>query len=274
MRPIFANPSFVTPDGPGLYTQEMNPREIISLGLFFFLIPALSNASHESIRTYPSGMIENQLSKMTVAAEGKPLYIPSAMSAPWGKNPRLSILLVQMIDATQENRYDQCNDKAQYTGVQRAELYLFREVSPGKYERAAGPFSMEDLKISPCGPAFNTFRFDLAPYQISDSQRAFGIRANINTIGRGPGGQCRDAESEMLHLFVFEHSTLKLTLSTQMYDAGYDDNCKQVEKKLILRVLNSKTNGYYDLEKKCVGSPCERTSFKWSTRYFESDGAP
>ena len=260
--------------------------------LAFLLLSSSAGASPESIGTYPSGLIQNPISKTTQTliqlsypkfnpttrqsgelskAGGKPLLVPSAISAPWGKRSKLWILFVQLIDELDENRYAQCDSSSgKYKGDQRAEISVFQEMTSGKYRRIAGPSPIEDLRIHPCGHVFDTMTFDLAPFQVTPNQKAFGIRTRFHYYGSGPGGGCRNSTSEDLHLFVLDRQRIQRILQTQMYSYENDDDCKANEKKMILRVLSSQTLGYFDLEKKCVATTCAPQRYNWNAgQYFE-----
>lgn len=111
-------------------------------------------------------------------------------------------------------------------------------------------------------------QLDLAPYRIAPNITAFGVRANFNEMYAGGG-----AYFEALQLFMVKNGQIINILSEPMYYyqniAGdwHEDGTRDhdiTEGKNILMVLNSQTNGYYDLRIKSIDSKW-RQDFIWST---------
>lgn len=119
--------------------------------------------------------------------------------------------------------------------------------------------------------------FDFAPFQISNTQSAFGLRVGMFQGYSGGGGYY-----EVLALFLVDNGQIVNILAEPIYfweDQAGDwnkDGTRQhylYEGENILAVLPSQTDGYYDLQIKAVDSKWQRT-FSWDAslkRYLPSD---
>ncbi|PZO43233.1 MAG: hypothetical protein DCF19_04570 [Pseudanabaena frigida] len=119
--------------------------------------------------------------------------------------------------------------------------------------------------------------FDFAPFKISDTQIAFGLRVTHSESYSGGYGYFED-----LALFIVDSNRIINIFSEPMYFnkniAGEwnKDGTRQhhlYEDEKVLVVLPRKTDGYYDLQIKALDSNWERT-FSWDAslkRYLPSD---
>ncbi len=124
------------------------------------------------------------------------------------------------------------------------------------------------------------YRFDFAPFKISENQTAFGIRVNWSNSYAGGG-----ADFQALMLFVAKGDRIINILLEPIYyfsdiagnwhdDGTRDHNLSEGENIVIM--LPHKTNGYYDLQLKTVGSK-QKQVFFWSDekkRYLPSGLKP
>ncbi len=119
---------------------------------------------------------------------------------------------------------------------------------------------------------FSPYRYDkldLAPYKLSNTITAFGLRSSFFESYSGGG-----AYFEALHLFIIKDGDILNIFSEPVYFfkdiAGNwnDDSTRQhdiTEGKNIVLVLNSKTDGFHDLQIKSLDSNWKKT-FIWSKK--------
>lgn len=112
-------------------------------------------------------------------------------------------------------------------------------------------------------------RLDLAPYQLNDKTKAFGVRVGFSE-GYSGGG----AFFEALQLYMVQGDKIINILSEPMYfyqDIAGEwnkDGSRQHdinESKNILKVLKTKTDGYSDLQIKSLSFKWQKI-FKWSEK--------
>jgi hypothetical protein len=108
--------------------------------------------------------------------------------------------------------------------------------------------------------------FDLAKFEVNDTQTAFGLR-----VGRHQGYAGGIGYFEVLALFMIDNDRIINILAEPIYFfqniAGdwNEDHTRQnylVEHENVLVMLPSQTDGYYDLQIKAVDSDWEKT-FSW-----------
>jgi hypothetical protein len=137
--------------------------------------------------------------------------------------------------------------------------------------RTAQPYRLEkDIRFD---------RFDLAAYQLTESETAFGLRTLKNTMYAGGGGA-----DEYLELFRINDGVVTPILSTLMkstaLEAGewHKDGTREHhdvgnDKGAFLRVLKVKSNGFFDLEKYLSNG--KHAIFHWNGKtYATSDPDP
>ncbi|TYQ30074.1 hypothetical protein [Pseudanabaena sp. UWO310] len=119
--------------------------------------------------------------------------------------------------------------------------------------------------------------FDLAPYRVSDTQTAFGIRIGTNDGYAGGFGYF-----EVLTLFMIDNNQIVNILSEPIYfyqniaGSWNKDGTRQhslYEGENVIVVLPKKTDGYYDLQIKALDNDWQKT-FSWDAslkRYLPSD---
>ncbi len=130
--------------------------------------------------------------------------------------------------------------------------------------RTAQPYRLEqDVRFD---------RFDLAAYQLSATETAFGLRTVKNTMYAGGGGA-----DEYLELFRVKDGAVVPILSTLMKSTALiagewrNDGTREHhdagdEKGAFIRVLKVKTNGFFDFEK--YVSSGKHAIFHWNGKAF------
>jgi hypothetical protein len=122
-------------------------------------------------------------------------------------------------------------------------------------------------------------RFDLAAYQLTESETAFGLRTIKNTMYAGGGGA-----DEYLELFRINNGVVVPILSTLMISTALEagewrkDGTREHhdvgnEKGAFIRVLKVKSNGFFDLEKYLSNG--KHAIFHWNGKaYATTDPDP
>ncbi len=182
-----------------------------------------------------------------------------------------------------------CTEGKLYLGV-----FRLREGAPEFTARTAGPLnagvSWSNSELEAPQAADETLggehealprlytKFDTAPYRLAPGVMAFGVRAGFRESYSGGG-----AYFEALQLFVMKGDRIVNILSEPMYfysdTAGewHEDGTRShtvTEGKNILKVLDTRTDGYADLQIAGVGSGWKKT-FVWSAareRYVPKSG--
>src|SRR5260370_24943646 len=130
--------------------------------------------------------------------------------------------------------------------------------------RTAQPYRLEqDVRFD---------RFDLAAYQLTESETAFSLRTVKNTMYAGGGGA-----DEYLELFRLKDGAVVPILSTLMKSTALvagewrNDGTREHhdvgnDKGAFIRVLKQKTNGCFDLEK--YVSSGKHAIFHWNGQVY------
>jgi hypothetical protein len=122
----------------------------------------------------------------------------------------------------------------------------------------------ENRSILPNG---NYKEFDLAPFKVSDTQTAFGLR-----VGQTDGYSGGNGYFEVLTLFIVDKDRIINILAEPIYfyqniaGAWNKNQTRQhylYEGENVLVVLPTNTNGYYDLQIKSLDSKWQRI-FSWN----------
>jgi hypothetical protein len=122
-------------------------------------------------------------------------------------------------------------------------------------------------------------RFDLAAYQLTETETAFGLRTVKNVMYAGGGGA-----DEYLELFRISDGVVVPILSTLMISTALEagewrkDGTREHHdvgsgKGAFIRVLKVKSNGFFDFEK--YVSAGKHAIFHWNGKaYATSDPDP
>ncbi|MBD2176349.1 hypothetical protein H6F42_05375 [Pseudanabaena sp. FACHB-1998] len=150
-------------------------------------------------------------------------------------------------------------------------------ISQRQFRKSNAKFRFLDPTNNALLPYGKFREFDFAPFQISNTQTAFGLRVGMFQGYSGGGGYY-----EVLALFLVDNGQIVNILAEPIYfweDQAGDwnkDGTRQhylYEGENILVVLPSQTDGYYDLQLKALDNEWERT-FLWDAslkRYLPSD---
>ncbi len=101
---------------------------------------------------------------------------------------------------------------------------------------------------------------DTAPYNVTDNNRAFGIR--VRYVG---SAQVNPYENETISLYIIKGNTLKKIVtnySVIKYNGYWDTKCigEFIDEKKVLIISKNKTNGYFDISVK--NKIIETTNYK------------
>ncbi len=190
----------------------------------------------------------------------------------WKAKPKTAIALAetQLVEQNSKSKGYSQTERCLWIG-----LFSDQEIAAKtKYCVGAGTKDNEDYESS---EDVEFSHFDFAPYRISFGETAFGVRVKqpINLGGNGGGA------NESLFLFLPRGDQINLVLKVLMKSSGTilsslgKDGKREGpeedvgdDKGTVIKILDSKTQGYNDLQK--LDSKGRTMQFKWNGSMYET----